>query len=341
MAIRLVLADNTSIHCQLLADAVKRDRRIEVVGSVSTEHELLELTSKIVFDVALIALQLDDVVSGRFDVVRELRYRSPGVRTIVLLDTSRPEVVIDALRAGIRGIFPRSGTLKMLCKCVRRVYEGQIWATSSELTSTLDAIAAASEVRAVDAKKQDLLSKRERQVVNAVAEGLTNREIGERLGLSRHTIKNYLLHVFDKLGVSNRVELLFLSLRQTPNEENEKLGSNEVPLSDLRDFLNGPSTGSSEGLLKIANSFREGMFVPGSSVSAYMWCLVAERLSQLLASQSATKKQELIEIMTAEEIARGTTEAQLWRSQLELLENAVGRKMRTPAEVDSALKASA
>src|SRR5215469_6731736 len=342
MAIRLVLADNTSIHCQLLADAVKRDRRIEVVGSVSTEHELLELTSKIVFDVALIALQRDDVGSERFDVVREMRYRSPDVRNIVLLDTSRPEVVIDALRAGTRGIFPRNGTLKMLCKCVRRVYEGQIWATSSEITSTLDAIASASEMRAVDAKKQDLLSKRERQVVNAVAEGLTNREIGERLGLSRHTVKNYLLHVFDKLGVSNRVELLFLSLRQTPNEENGKSGSNETSLSHLRDCLNGPSTGSSEALLSIANYFREGMFVPSSLVSAYMWCLVAERFSQLLASQSAAKKQELIKLLTDDEIAQGTREAQFWRNQVGvLLENAVGLKMRTPEEGDSALEASA
>ena len=342
MAIRLVLADNTSIHCQLLADAVKRDRRIEVVASVSTERELLELTSKIAFDVALIALQLDDVGSGRFDVVRELRYRSPDVRNIVLLDASRREVVIDALRAGTRGIFPRNGTLKMLCKCVRRVYEGQIWAASSELTSTLDSIAAASEIRAVDTKKQDLLSKRERQVVIAVAEGLTNREIGERLGLSRHTIKNYLLHIFDKLGVSNRVELLFLSLRQTQNTENgAQLGSNEIPSSPLRDFLNGASMGSPEALMNTASCFREGMFVPRSLVSAYVWCLMAERFSQLLASQSAAKKQELIELMTDDEIAQGTAEGKFWRNRLEVLQNPVELKVRGPSEGHSALEASA
>jgi DNA-binding NarL/FixJ family response regulator len=342
MAIRLVLADNTSIHCQLLADAVSRDHRIEVVGSVSTERELLELTSKVVFDVTLIALQLDDIGSGRFDVVRELRYRSPDVRNIVLLDTSRREVVIDALRAGTRGIFPRNGTLKMLCKCVRRVYEGQIWAASGELTSTLDAIATASEIRAVDTKKQDLLSKRERQVVNAVAEGLTNREIGERLGLSRHTIKNYLLHVFDKLGVSNRVELLFLSLRQAQNAGNgAQSGSNEIPLSPLQDFLHEASRGSPEALLNTASCFREGMFVPRSLVSAYVWCLMAERFSQLLASQSTAKKQQLIKLMTDDEIAEGTAEAQFWRNRLEAAENAVVLKTRTSSEGHSALEASA
>lgn len=338
MAIRLVLADNTSLHCQLLADAVKRDRRIEVVGSVSTERELLELTTKIVFDVALIALQLDDI---GFDVVRELHYRSPDVRNILLLDTSRPEIVIEALRAGTRGIFPRNGTLKMLCKCVRRVYEGQIWATSNELTSTLDAIAAASEVRAVDAKKQNLLSKRERQVVNAVAEGLTNQEIGERLGLSRHTVKNYLVHVFDKLGVSNRVELLFLSLRRTAYEENGELESNEMSLSLLRDSLNVASMESPEALLNIATCLREGMLVPRSLISAYVWCLVGERFSQLLASQSAAKKQELIELMTDDEIARGTTEAQFWRRRLEVQEDTAGLEARTSSKGHSKLGASA
>ena len=60
----------------------------------------------------------------------------------------------------------------------------------------------------------DLLSKRELEVVRSLAEGLTNREIAEKLGLSQHTVKNYLFRVFDKLGVSSRVELLFMTLSQ-------------------------------------------------------------------------------------------------------------------------------
>jgi len=342
MAIRLVIADSTSLHCELLADAVRRDHCIEVVGSVSIARDLLDLASKIVFDVALIALPVDDIASGRFDLVRELRQRSPEVRNIVMLDTSRREVVIEALRAGARGVFPKNGTLKMLCKCVRRVYEGQIWATSTELAATLDAVAASHEIRAVDSKKQDLLSKREREVVSAVAEGLTNREIGERLGLSRHTVKNYLLHVFDKLGVSNRIELLFLSLSQTTAAGNgAAMPLAEEPPSGLRDVLNGASMRSPDALLKLGSCFREGLFVPRSLVSAYMWCVVAERSSHLFASQSAAKKQELSAFLSPEEIAQAERDAQFWRSHLDAIGISVTAKVQTMPQSIATLEASA
>jgi DNA-binding CsgD family transcriptional regulator len=78
----------------------------------------------------------------------------------------------------------------------------------------VEALASSPVVRAVDANGLSLLSKREMDVVRSLAEGLTNREIAERLGLSQHTIKNYLFRVYDKLGVSSRLELLFMTLTQ-------------------------------------------------------------------------------------------------------------------------------
>ncbi len=80
------------------------------------------------------------------------------------------------------------------------------------MTLVLEALASTPKIRAVDGKGMDLLSKREVEVVRCLAEGLTNREIAERIGLSQHTIKNYLFRIFDKLGVSNRIELLFMTL---------------------------------------------------------------------------------------------------------------------------------
>ena len=91
-------------------------------------------------------------------------------------------------------------------------------------------------VRAVDANGLNLLSKRELEVVRCLAEGLTNREIADRLGLSQHTIKNYLFRVFDKLGVSSRLELLFMTLAQPivpqlagPAFENAANGNHRSP----------------------------------------------------------------------------------------------------------------
>ena len=82
------------------------------------------------------------------------------------------------------------------------------------MSFAVEALAASPVVRAVDANGLSLLSKREMDVVRSLAEGLTNREIAERLGLSQHTIKNYLFRVYDKLGVSSRLELLFMTLTQ-------------------------------------------------------------------------------------------------------------------------------
>jgi DNA-binding CsgD family transcriptional regulator len=84
----------------------------------------------------------------------------------------------------------------------------------------------------------NLLSPRELQVVHYLAEGLTNREIGERLGLSRHTVKNYLLKIFDKLGVSNRVELVFLKLSQ-PAPVIQTLRESESPKRVARETIDG------------------------------------------------------------------------------------------------------
>jgi DNA-binding CsgD family transcriptional regulator len=99
------------------------------------------------------------------------------------------------------------------------VYEGQIWASSEQMTFAVEALASSPVVRAVDANGLSLLSKREMEVVRSLAEGLTNREIAERLGLSQHTIKNYLFRVYDKLGVSSRLELLFLTLTQADSPQ--------------------------------------------------------------------------------------------------------------------------
>lgn len=105
------------------------------------------------------------------------------------------------------------------------MHQGQIWANSQQLSFAVEALAASPTFRAVDAHELNLLSKRELEVVRCLAEGLTNREIAERLSLSQHTIKNYLFRVFDKLGVSSRLELLFMTLSQagTPQPTKSKL----------------------------------------------------------------------------------------------------------------------
>ena len=165
-------------------------------------------------DVVVLSSNLDEEPLRGFEVLRQLRASNPHILAIMLLDSSKREMVLQAFRAGARGIFSRHDSVEILSKCIRSVREGQIWANSEQMTFAVEALATSPMVRVVDANGLSLLSKREMDVVRSLAEGLTNREIAERLGLSQHTIKNYLFRVYDKLGVSSRLELLFMTLTQ-------------------------------------------------------------------------------------------------------------------------------
>jgi two-component system, NarL family, nitrate/nitrite response regulator NarL len=212
--IRVLVADDTRIHTQLLADALRRDRYLEVISSPSHSRDLIEVAGMHHFDVLVISSNLDEEPLRGFEVLRGLRATRPDLRSIMLLDSSKREAVLQAFRSGARGIFSRHDSVETLCKCVRTVHQGQVWANSQQVSYAVEALASSPTVRAVDANGLNLLSKRELDVVRSLAEGLTNREIAERLGLSQHTIKNYLFRVFDKLGVSSRLELLFMTLAQ-------------------------------------------------------------------------------------------------------------------------------
>jgi DNA-binding NarL/FixJ family response regulator len=120
--------------------------------------------------------------------------------------------VIEAFRSGARGVFCRTESLKLLAKSIKCVHEGQIWASSSELHYVLEAMSEPVPMSFMNANGDALLSARELDVVRCVAEGLSNREIAQRLSLREHTVKNYLFRIFDKLGVSSRVEVVLYAL---------------------------------------------------------------------------------------------------------------------------------
>lgn len=212
--IRVLVADDTRIHTQLLAEALRRDSRLEVVSPPVRSRDFVETVKLHKIDVLVLSSNLDEEPMRGFELLRQLRASDPGVLAIMLLDSSKRETVLQAFRAGARGIFSRNDSLETLSKCIRSVREGQIWANGEQMTFAVEALATSPTLRAVDANGLSLLSKREMDVVRSLAEGLTNREIAERLGLSQHTIKNYLFRVYDKLGVSSRLELLFMTLTQ-------------------------------------------------------------------------------------------------------------------------------
>jgi len=205
--IRLIVADQNLMNCQLLVGALRRCRRIEVVARATSVDQILGEAKASQPSVVLIGANLQDGSLAGFEAVRRLRNLHPDIRAVLLLDSADRASVIDAFRAGARGIFSRDDSLGTLCRCIQHVHAGQTWASSEQIEAVLEVFARIAPLLLPDKAKVPL-SRREREVAELVAEGLSNREISAQLRLSQHTVKNYLFQIYGKLGMSSRVDLV-------------------------------------------------------------------------------------------------------------------------------------
>lgn len=208
-AIRVLVADSGPIQSQLLVRALKA-RREFLVFSVGLEaavlHDFLRANP---VDVVLIAANyLSDL-----SVLRWLRVSHSKVVPVLLIECDDRELIVNAFRAGAKGVFLFHQTpFRLLCRCITSVSQGQIWINSEQMHFLLEALSKVPTLRVVNTEGRSLLTPREEQVVALVAEGLSNREVAAELGLSEHTVKKYLLRIFDKLGISTRVELVLYAV---------------------------------------------------------------------------------------------------------------------------------
>lgn len=231
--VRVLVADKTPMNGQLLADALAKDDRIKVCGSHSTSGGTLQAIPASKPDVVLLSAHLADGEKKGFEVAREIRVAQPAVLCVILLDVADRPSVIEAFRSGAKGVFSRNDSIKLLAKCVHCVRGGQVWASSTELLYVLDMLRGGTAIaqRTVPAES---LSKREYQVCQAVSEGLTNREIAGKLGLTEHTVKGYLYRIFEKLGVSTRVELALHTFTPNPMQAPAKAAAAAASSRDAR-----------------------------------------------------------------------------------------------------------
>ncbi len=217
-SISVLFADPDLLTRDVVMQALNRHKRFRVVACARTAQEVLDAVRSNDVDVALISATLAEGPLSGFAALRQICESAPAVRSVVLLDGREQNLVVDAFRAGARGVFCLSqSNFKLLRKCLEQIHAGQIWASSSELTEIVDALSQLAPMRVVSSDGTQLLTKREEDVVRLVAEGLQNREIARELKLSEHTVKNYLFRIFDKLGVSSRVELVLYAVSSAKN----------------------------------------------------------------------------------------------------------------------------
>jgi DNA-binding NarL/FixJ family response regulator len=205
----VLVADADVMACRLLASGLRRYRQLCLAECHLPAAGLLKQLAEVRPNILLVGTSLADGPMSGFAVAREVRRSHPEIRVVVLLESSQRALVLEAFRSGAKGVFCRADfEFKALWKCVFSVSRGQIWANSQQLQFVMETLCEVAPLHLVNSEGVGLLTRREEDVVRQVAEGFSNREIAEQLKLSEHTVKNYLFRIFEKLGISSRVELV-------------------------------------------------------------------------------------------------------------------------------------
>jgi DNA-binding NarL/FixJ family response regulator len=214
------------MQSRLLASALQRrpEFRVSICGVDSDSiAKAIPLThARVVLHAVNPLLAVDTQMAA----MKQVHLLYPEAGKILLSESYDRELVVAAFRSGARGIFCVANThLRMLCRCIQRVAEGQIWANSEQLHFLLELVSEVPSLHVTDSKGWPLLTPREEQVVGLVAEGLSNRDIAHELKLSVHTVKKYLFRIFDKVGVSSRVELAIHAVNHSDPRNTVRLAS--------------------------------------------------------------------------------------------------------------------
>ena len=246
----LLISEASKMYCDLLSMAFYAVRdRFHVVGAASSRTEILTVLHEHRPQIVIISDNLEDGPLAGIRILPEIRRITPDTRILLVMGAPDRELVIEAFRFGADGVFYRNSPFDLLCKSLDAISQGEIWANATELRYVLDEFKKVRIPPKVDPGVEQRLTKREADVVRLAVEGLSNREIARELGLAEHTVKNYLFRIFDKLGVSNRVELVLSCLHREEaarEEEVVHLGLGTAQLDApadmvLRGFLKGSS----------------------------------------------------------------------------------------------------
>jgi len=213
--IRVLIADDHPIVRDGLRKLLSLEEDFQIVGEASDGCEVLDKVQELDPDVLLLDLRMPNL--DGLSALQALQQTNKHTRVIVLTASEDKNEFVQAMKLGCSGIVLKQTAPELIVKSIRKVHGGEIWLDSHTTAAVMRQFAAPGEVSSSGSGKgreRSPLSQREREIVQLVAQGYKNKEMAEKMFISEQTVKNHLHNIFDKLGVSDRLELALYAIHK-------------------------------------------------------------------------------------------------------------------------------
>jgi DNA-binding NarL/FixJ family response regulator len=203
-----LIADDHAIFRDALRKLLDSDDEITIVGEAQNGAECIKKVCELKPDILLLDLRMPD--KDGLAVLEEVNFDTLPTRVIVLTAAENDRDVVRAMRLGARGVVLKESAIELLVKSIHSVHAGEIWIDSRMTVDVMKAFSTSPESGGRSGRA--LISDREMEVLQLVAQGFHNKEIGTTLFISEQTVKNHVHNIFDKVGVSDRLELMLYAI---------------------------------------------------------------------------------------------------------------------------------
>lgn len=210
-SIRILIVDEHPISRDGLRALLETNPGFKVVGEAADCETAIQLIRDLKPDILLLDRTLSQ--QGGTQFLHAVGASHPTVRTLLLSVFVDKKEILGALQLGAHGVIAQNSTTSMLFEGIRAVKDGHYWLGNEGIASLVEAVCDSSiPPKSVTPRKTFGLTPRELEIVGAVASGYSNYDIAASFSLSEHTVKHHIGHIFDKLGVSNRLELALFAV---------------------------------------------------------------------------------------------------------------------------------